>query len=68
MAQAYDFALDKIGMEIMSYQVCVSQKLDHNLDGFVFFFKTLSTHSLAAPPSRRFGWITSTFSKECKCD
>lgn len=22
MAQAYDFALDKIGMEIMSYQVC----------------------------------------------
>lgn len=38
MAQAYDFALDKIGMEIMSYQVCVSQKLDHNLDGFVFFF------------------------------
>lgn len=27
MAQAYDFALDKIGMEIMSYQVC-------------FFFKT----------------------------
>lgn len=23
MAQAYDFALDKIGMEIMSYQVCV---------------------------------------------
>lgn len=24
MAQAYDFALDKIGMEIMSYQVGVS--------------------------------------------
>lgn len=24
MAQAYDFALDKIGMEIMSYQVCGS--------------------------------------------
>lgn len=24
MAQAYDFALDKIGMEIMSYQVCRS--------------------------------------------
>ncbi len=23
MAQAYDFALDKIGMEIMSYQVSV---------------------------------------------
>lgn len=26
MAQAYDFALDKIGMEIMSYQVSVSSK------------------------------------------
>lgn len=25
MAQAYDFALDKIGMEIMSYQVCESE-------------------------------------------
>lgn len=25
MAQAYDFALDKIGMEIMSYQVCGSE-------------------------------------------
>lgn len=25
MAQAYDFALDKIGMEIMSYQVHVSE-------------------------------------------
>lgn len=24
MAQAYDFALDKIGMEIMSYQACRS--------------------------------------------
>lgn len=27
MAQAYDFALDKIGMEIMSYQVHAPQKL-----------------------------------------
>lgn len=27
MAQAYDFALDKIGMEIMSYQVHTPQKL-----------------------------------------
>lgn len=26
MAQAYDFALDKIGMEIMSYQVCKSEQ------------------------------------------
>jgi len=26
MAQAYDFALDKIGMEIMSYQVCFYTK------------------------------------------
>lgn len=29
MAQAYDFALDKIGMEIMSYQVHAPQKLYH---------------------------------------
>lgn len=27
MAQAYDFALDKIGMEIMSYQVHRSELL-----------------------------------------
>lgn len=32
MAQAYDFALDKIGMEIMSYQVRISSCAAH---GFI---------------------------------
>lgn len=27
MTQAYDFALDKIGMKIMSYQVCFVTKV-----------------------------------------
>lgn len=36
MAQAYDFALDKIGMEIMSYQVCKSeQKYSNPRDEFL---------------------------------
>lgn len=43
MAQAYDFALDKIGMEIMSYQVCVPHKRHHNLSLCVLF---------CAPPTR----------------
>lgn len=34
MAQAYDFALDKIGMEIMSYQVCFSIKT-HFISNFI---------------------------------
>ena len=31
MAQAYDFALDKIGMEIMSYQVRVFSAKHYDL-------------------------------------
>lgn len=37
MAQAYDFALDKIGMEIMSYQVCKSEQCIFLLMVWVFF-------------------------------
>ncbi len=62
MAQAYDFALDKIGMEIMSYQVSVltvRSTLTYSIASW-----TLTQNS---SPSVRFGWITSISSKECKC-
>lgn len=61
MAQAYDFALDKIGMEIMSYQVSVltvRSTLTYSIASW-----TLTRNS---SPSVRFGWITSISSKECK--
>lgn len=62
MAQAYDFALDKIGMEIMSYQVSVltvRSTLTYSIASW-----TLTQNS---SPSVRFGWITSISSKACKC-
>lgn len=52
MAQAYDFALDKIGMEIMSYQVCAPQKLHRNLSPCVFVSAAVnSTSLLCLPPT-----------------
>lgn len=68
MAQAYDFALDKIGMEIMSYQVHAPQKLYHRVCVCVFCLgRRQLTSVLFSSPPPRFGWTTSTFSKECKC-
>lgn len=63
MAQAYDFALDKIGMEIMSYQVRAPEKFCST----AFCLDHCRLTSLLPSPSARFGWTTSTFSKECKC-
>lgn len=59
MAQAYDFALDKIGMEIMSYQVCKFELLIVNFF-FLFIIYTWPRSSC------RFGWTTSISLKECK--
>lgn len=46
MAQAYDFALDKIGMEIMSYQVCKSEQCICT-NGMSVFFKLLLSVTLS---------------------
>lgn len=68
MAQAYDFALDKIGMEIMSYQVHAPQKLYHCVCVCVLSrLGRCQLTSVLFSSSPRFGWTTSTFSKECKC-
>lgn len=61
MAQAYDFALDKIGMEIMSYQVSVLA-----VRSILKCSMALRTLAQNFSPSLRFGWITSISSKECK--
>lgn len=63
MAQAYDFALDKIGMEIMSYQVHTQPRETHSVPDSVL---TAVVSHLFPLPSR-FGWTTSIFSKECRC-
>lgn len=53
MAQAYDFALDKIGMEIMSYQV-------HRSDVCICtcVYEVNYCRLTAVLSSPRFGWIT----------